>query len=101
MKPTHAHHTATQSAAKTRNPWTVSCVASPFESSGDGHDEDEVDEELEPGRAALAVVVLERPEARRHRELAHAAHQRPLKSGGRFSTNAFRPSVASSDARAR
>ena len=28
-------------------------------------------------------------------------HQRPLKSGGRFSTNAFKPSVASSDARAR
>jgi hypothetical protein len=65
----------------------------------DRRDEDEVEEELEPRRPAL-VDVLRRPSPEAGR-LEEATRQRPLKSGLRFSTNAFSPSFASSDAKAR
>jgi hypothetical protein len=66
---------------------------------GDRRDEDEVEEELEPGRPAI-VVKLEQAQARRLEETREPA-QRPLKSGLRFSVKAVRPSFASSEANAR
>ena len=72
----------------------------------DCDDEDEVEEELEPGRVPL-VLVVERTEPRAGRATARASSwkgeraQRPRNSGLRFSVNAVRPSRASSDANAR
>ena len=64
-------------------------------------DEDQVEEELEPGRATVFFGgAAERAQARRL-EQPREACQRPLKSGLRFSVNAVRPSFASSDAKER
>jgi hypothetical protein len=66
---------------------------------GDRADEDEVEEELEPGRSPV-LVVLPRAQARRLEKTREPA-QRPLNSGLRFSVKAVRPSSASSLAKAR
>jgi hypothetical protein len=66
----------------------------------DRGDEDEVEEELEPGRAPL-VDVLARGGAQARRLDEARERQRPLKSGFRFSVNAVKPSLASSEAKAR
>jgi hypothetical protein len=66
----------------------------------DGGDEDEVEEELEPGRAPVVDVLRScGAEARRLDEARE--RQRPLKSGFRFSVKAVSPSFASSDANER
>jgi hypothetical protein len=65
----------------------------------DRADEDEVEEELEPGRAAV-LVTLSRAQPRRLQETREPA-QRPLNSGLRFSVKALSPSFASSLAKAR
>jgi hypothetical protein len=65
----------------------------------DRTDEDEVEKELEPGRAPI-LVLLPRAESRRLEETREPA-QRPLNSGFRFSVKAVRPSFASSLANAR
>ena len=73
----------------------------------DCDDEDEVEEELEPGRVPLVPVVLSVRSRGRvvpprgHRHAKGERGQRPRNSGLRFSVNAVRPSRASSDANAR
>jgi hypothetical protein len=67
----------------------------------DGGDEHEVEEQLEPGRAAhLVHPATAGAQARRLEQPRKCGHL-PLNSGLRFSVKAVRPSLASSEANAR
>jgi hypothetical protein len=66
-----------------------------------GGDEDEVEEELEPGRTPAVLDPAAGRAQTRRLEQPREAGQRRLKSGFRFSVKAVRPSFASSDAKAR